>query len=123
VIVEKKRFDLEAAQVTWQRASPLIRTLPVVHVLPPDEQHNTPVETTKSKYLTGLGKARLTAIIARENTDTLRMEIKGTPTTMWRLVMRSCGFSYFSPKLFKSTIRVCRRALPRAGSGVSPVLA
>lgn len=59
----KERFDLEAAQITRQRASTQIRGLPVVHVLPPDEQHNTPIETTNSKYLTGLGKAEPTAII------------------------------------------------------------
>jgi len=61
--IRKERFDLEAAQVTRQRASTQIRGLPVVHVLPPDQRHNTPIKTTNSKYLTGRGKAVPTAII------------------------------------------------------------
>jgi hypothetical protein len=55
-MMRKERFDLEAAQVTRQRASTQIRGLPVVHVLPPDERHNTPPETANSKSMTSLEK-------------------------------------------------------------------
>jgi hypothetical protein len=57
----KERFDLEAAQVTRQSASTQIRGLPVVHVLPPDEHNNTPIETTNSKHLTSMEKTALAA--------------------------------------------------------------
>src|SRR5271168_42550 len=61
--IREERLNLEAAQVTRQCTPTQIRGLPVVHVLPPDVRHNTPLETANSKYLTGLGKARSTAII------------------------------------------------------------
>src|SRR5208282_2696403 len=62
--IRKERFDLEAAQVTRQRASTQIRGLPVVHVLPPDGRHNTPLETANSKCLTHLEKTASSARIS-----------------------------------------------------------
>ena len=54
--IREERLDLEAAQVTRQRAPAQIRGLLVVHVLPPEARHNTPLETAISKCLTSLGK-------------------------------------------------------------------